>query len=384
MIRPLIPKSDFIGIDNIAHLAVGGEAPMLCSHMDVMAQFMKDKSAGASSRDLQAHTMESARQKCADLLKVSCEEITLLSSATEGINNIAYGLEWNPGDNVVVADVEFPSDILPWTKLSKRGVEIRVVRHKNWIVEEQDVLDQIDDNTRVVAISQVSMFTGQQIDVAMLSKGIRQTNALFLLDITHAAGVVPVDATYADIAVSSCYKWLLGTHGTAIFYWNKARLPDLEPPFLGWRSVKHSGGWKDPLNFSLRDTADRFLPANPSYASIYILNNALKVLAEISEHRIHQHTLALSSLVRAGIEEMGFELMTPVEDHRRGGNTCFIHPDIPSLEQYLGEKNVQIWGSYGRLGRVRVSTHVYNDSQDVDRFISAMHQYLTSQEGPKT
>lgn len=377
MITPLIPKSHFIGIDNTVHLAVGGEAPMLNSHMDAMARFMKDKSAGAPSRDMQAEVMESAREKCANLLKVSSEEITLLSSATEGINNVAYGLDWNPGDNVVVADVEFPSDILPWTKLKSQGVEIRIVRHKKWIIEEQDILDQVDENTRVVAISQVSMFTGQQMDVATLSKSIRQSNALFLLDVTHAAGVVPVDANYADIVVSSCYKWLLGTHGTAIFYWNRKRLPDLDPPFLGWRSVKQSGGWKDPLQFSLRDNADRFLPANPSFVSIYILNNALEVLAKLGEERIHQHALALSKLVHAGIEKMGFELMTPAEDHRRAGNTCFTHPDIPSLEKYLGKQNIQIWGTYGRLGRVRVSTHVYNSSEDIDRLFSAMGHYFT-------
>jgi len=377
MITPLIPKSDFVGIEDIAHFAVGGEAPMLRSHMDAMMQFMKDKSAGAPSRDLQAQTMENARQKCADLLKVSSEEVTLLSSASEGINNIAYSLDWKPGDNVVLADVEFPSDILPWTTLSDRGVDIRIVRHKNWIVEEQDVLDQINDNTRVVAISQVSMFTGQQIDVALLSRGIRQTNALFLLDITHAAGVVPVDAKYADIVVSSCYKWLLGTHGTAIFYWNRTQLPKLAPAFLGWRSVKESGGWKDPLRFTLRENADRFLPGNPSYVSIYMLNNALAVLEKLGEEKIHQHALRLSKLVRTGIEEIGFELMTPAEDHRRAGNMCFIHPDIPSLEKYLAEQSVQVWGSYGRLGRIRISTHVHNDSLDIDRLFSAMHQYLT-------
>jgi len=221
MIEPLIPKASFVGIDGFAHLATGGESPTLCTHLDAAQQFLQDKSQGEPARELQAAVMEEARQQCAALFKVPANDLTFLSSATEGINVVRYGLDWEAGDNVVVADVEFPSDILPWTTLKNTGVEVRVVKHHNWVISEQDILDRIDKRTRVVAISQVSMFTGQQMDIPMLSKGAREAGALFLLDATHAAGVVPVDANLADIMVSSCYKWMLGVHGTAVFYWNR-------------------------------------------------------------------------------------------------------------------------------------------------------------------
>lgn len=231
MIESLLPKSSFTGLDGIAHLATGGESPMLCTHLDAVQQFMRDKSQGEPSRQLQEAVMEEARQRCATLFKVPARDLTFLSSATEGINVLCYGLKWEAGDNVVVADVEFPSGILPWTKLKRLGVDIRVVKHKQWVISEQDVLAQVDDRTKVVAMSQVSMFTGQHMDVAMLSKSIRDAGAIFLMDATHAAGVVPVDANHADIMVSSCYKWMLGTHGTAVFYYNRERMASLSPPF---------------------------------------------------------------------------------------------------------------------------------------------------------
>ena len=117
MSESLIAKSEFVGLESKVHLATGGESPMLRSHLDVMQQFMQDKSAGELGRDLQAAVMEQARTKCATLFKVPAQDLTFLSSATEGINTLCYGLEWQPGDNVVVADVEFPSDVLPWTCL---------------------------------------------------------------------------------------------------------------------------------------------------------------------------------------------------------------------------------------------------------------------------
>ena len=94
MIRPLIAKSEFIGLENIAHLAAGGEAPMLKSHRQASDQFMIDKGLGEQARVLEANMVELARGKCAQLFSVKPEEITFLSNASEGINNLAYGLEW--------------------------------------------------------------------------------------------------------------------------------------------------------------------------------------------------------------------------------------------------------------------------------------------------
>jgi selenocysteine lyase/cysteine desulfurase len=78
-----------------------------------------------------------------------------------------------------------------------KRVEVRVVRHRDWVIDEHDILSHIDKITRVVAVSQVSMFTGQHMDVALLSRGIRDAGAIFLMDVTHAAGVVSVDASLA-------------------------------------------------------------------------------------------------------------------------------------------------------------------------------------------
>ena len=139
MIQPLIAKSEFVGLENITHLAAGGETPMLKSHRQAIDQFMIDKSRGEEARSLEADMVELAREKCSRLFSVKPEEITFLSNASEGINNLAYGLEWRSGDNVVVVDVEFPSGLLPWTRFENLGVEVRVARHKNWFVELEDI-----------------------------------------------------------------------------------------------------------------------------------------------------------------------------------------------------------------------------------------------------
>jgi selenocysteine lyase/cysteine desulfurase len=372
MNQPLIPKNKFYGLENVVHLATGGESPMLKSHTEALHRFMMDKAQGEGARALQAEVMQRTRDKSAQLFSVKPDEITFLSSASDGINLLAYALEWQPGDNVVVADVEFPSDILPWTKLAARGVEVRVIRHRNWYISLEDIAAQIDERTRVVAISHVSMFTGQRLDLPALSNLVRSSNAIFLLDATHAAGVVPVEANYADIVVSSCYKWLLGVHGTAIFYWNRERLPDLQPPFIGWNSGARIPGWQNPTAYTLHDDANRFLPGNPSFISLYVLDNALDHLLALGADKIEAHALALSGELWEGVNQMGWEMMTPREASQRAGNVCFMAPDVKGVTDSLAKEGVLIWGAYAGVGRLRISSHLYNDITDVERCLAAL------------
>ncbi|MEM7125462.1 MAG: aminotransferase class V-fold PLP-dependent enzyme [Chloroflexota bacterium] len=372
----LIPKDQFVGIENVAHLATGGESPMLKSHQQAIGRFFEHKAQGEMARHQLEATHQRTKEKTAQLFSVEPESITFLSSASDGINLLAHSIDWHPGDNVVVADVEFPSDVLPWTHFADQGVEIRIVRHRDWRIHLEDVQALIDDRTRVVAMSYVSYFTGQRQDLPALSKLVRQSNAIFLLDATHAAGVVPVEAHYADIMVSSCYKFLLGVHGTGIFYWNRERLPDLKPPFLGWNTGQSIPSWDAPTDYVLKANADRFQPGNPSFLSIYVLENALDHFLDIGLTQVEEHVLTLSGEVWGGLTDAGWSVMTPQHGLQRAGNICFEAPNIDDITKQMAQKGVLIWGSYGGVTRVRVSTHLFNDSQDVQRFLSGLAELV--------
>jgi len=373
----LLDKSLFTGLDKDVHLSAGGETPMLNSHRAAFEQFMQDKCQGERARALINDKLDETRHQCATLLNANADDITFVSSTSEGINIVAYGLDWKVGDNVVIADVEFGSGIYPWTTLKDKGVEVKIVRHKNWHISIEDIEAKIDSRTRLVLVSQVSMFTGQRIPLKPLANAVHKRGVALVLDATHAAGVVPVDAQHADVVVSSCYKWLLGTHGTAIFYWNRERLPDLKAPFLGWNSPATAGGWKDPLKITQRDDASRFLSANPSYVSIYILNNALNNLLPLGRNAIEQHALSLTGRLQEGIckfdlEKLGISMMTPKNTCERAGNICIASDNVDEIAAALKKRGVLVWGTYGGDSRLRVSAHVYNDISDIDACLDAL------------
>ena len=175
-----------------------------------------------------------ARARVARLLGVETGEVAFLAHASEGLNQAVRAVDWRAGDNVVVADLEYPSLIYPAALLRERGVEPRVVRARGHYVAMDDLAAQVDRRTRLVLVSHVSYLTGQRLDLARCAEIARGAGAWLAVDATHAAGVVPVPGELCDFVVSSCYKWLLATHGVGLFAYSARAWASLSrPPSAG-------------------------------------------------------------------------------------------------------------------------------------------------------
>ena len=400
MIQALVPRSDFLGLEGVTHLAAGGEAPWLAAHTEALSLLARDQSGGMPGRANKDATVERARELAARLLGVDAADVALLSSTTEGVNVLALALDWRPGDTVVVEAIEFPSLVFPWTKLKEQGVEVRIVRPgdgSQWNYTLDDLAAAVDSRTRLLATSQVSYLTGRRHDLAQLREIADRAGALLLVDATHGAGVIPVEAGLADIVVSSCYKWLLGTQGIALFYRDPQRLGALESPIVGWHSragpsephrPSHhpcgGGGPLDELSLERPDVwtapthAGRFEAANVSYLSAYLLERALAYLSRFPAAQLEAHSVRLTGLVLAGFARLGLEITTPQQPERRAGNaTCVVPAGINSgaLAARLAEEGVLVWGGDGRL---RVSCHLYNDEADVERLLAVLPAALAA------
>ncbi len=373
-IAPLIPKDQFMRVPEVAHLAIGGEAPMLHSHLAAINDFFALKSNGFHGREVEIMAqLQQTRERAGKLLGVAAAEIAFLNSASEGLGQLVNGLCWQTGDNVVVEDIEFPSSLYHWTRFADQGVEVRIVRQDPGPATLDKLAAAVDSRTRVITTSQVSYLTGRRYDLAALRAIADQHDALLSIDATHAAGVVPVQAEYADILVSSCYKFLLATHGAAIFYRNPQRLGDLPPQTVGWHSVAPGHSVANPTAHTLAPTAARYEAGNPPFMALALLNNALATLEDLDIARIEQHVLALGSILWPALAARGLTLLTPQAPADRAANICFAWPDPATLVSRLAAENVLVWGGDGRI---RVSFHAYNDSSDIDRLLTALDKLL--------
>lgn len=372
-IEPLISPDQFVGLEEVTHLCTGGEAPWLKAQEAVYMEFARLKSAGHDGREAIYERGERCRSRMGELWHVPSERIAFMPSAAEGMNWLARGVDWQEGDNVVTTNLEFPSVAYAWRDLRARGVEVRLVPHRNWLVHERDLLDAVDERTRILAVSQVSFYTGQCLNLEQLSDGIQRKNALFAVDATHAAGVVDVPAGLTDLTVSSSYKWLLATHGVAPMYLSEQSEGLIASTSFGWHNL---AVW--PAQEAVRapeveelPMPERLEPGNPSMLVVMHLDRALEVLLSIGIERISDHARTLSELVSAGLESLGFTVISPQNRSARSGNTCFLVEDAHAMQLRLAEIGMLCWGEFGRM---RISTHLYNGSADVARLLTALSE----------
>ena len=307
------------------------------------------------------------------LWNVPPDRIAFMPSAAEGMNWLARGLDWRSGDNVVTTNLEFPSVAYAWRCLKSQGVEIRFVPHRNWIVREQDLLDAVDSRTRVLAVSHVSFYTGQCLNLQQLSTVARSKGALFAVDSTHSSGVLNVPAELTDLTVSSSYKWMLATHGAAPCYLSIRAEEQIVASCFGWRNL---AVWPAQQAERLPDAAEKPMPyllepGNPAMLVILHLDRALEVLLSIGVDCIEHHACSLSEQVSAGLDHLGFSVITPQHRAARSGNTCFRIENAEVIQNQLAEEGVLCWGEFGR---VRISTHVYNGSSDVMHFLKVLSE----------
>lgn len=370
---PLAPRSDFLGIDQMTHLYTAAECPMLRAGRAALEEYAVQKSRAEAGRAHHAEVANNCRDAIAQLLGASSDDIAFLSSASEGINAVCGLIDFQPGDNVVVNDLEFPSVSLPWLRLKARGIDVRVVRHDHWDISTAALLSAVDHRTRLLGLSQVSYVNGLRHDVEMIGAALRGTGTLFLVDATQSLGVLPVPASSADFVVSSTYKWLLGTHGLGILYWNRSRQPDVQPAEIGWYSVADTFAPDRFEHYTLKANAGRFETGYVNFPGIYVLARSVPYLQAVGIGRIAEHAWQLGDTLIAGLDELGVETMSPTTHDRRGASISFTHTRANELGRELVEKSVHVWAGDGR---VRASTHLFNGENDIDRYLGVLSSIL--------
>jgi selenocysteine lyase/cysteine desulfurase len=224
----------------------------------------------------------------------------------------------------------------------------------------------------------VSYLTGQRLDLHRCADIVHAAGARLAVDATHAAGVVPVPGGVCDFVVSSCYKWLLATHGVGLFGYSARRVGPLVPATVGWHSVGHRGGPGDPLAMPWRPDASRLEAGNPSLLGLAVLDNALARLEGLAAETVERHAVGLGGRLIEGLRSRGFTVLTPEAPAERAGNVCFLADDAVGLARRLAALRVLVWGGEGRI---RVSPHVHCDGDDVERFFVALDR-VDARPGP--
>jgi selenocysteine lyase/cysteine desulfurase len=285
-----------------------------------------------------------ARASFARLVGVVAEDVVSSCTVSAAIGLIAAAIP--DGSTVLVTDIEFASNVFPWTAQAHRGVKVVAA-------PVDQVVERIDDSVDVVAIGLVQSATGQVSDLATISAAARAAGALVIVDATQAVGWLPVDAGLADAFVADTYKWLMTPRGATFGYLSPQLQELVHPAQSGWSAAVDNRYYG--LDARMFDDARRFDQA-PTWFTHVAAAPTLELVEAIGVDAIHRHDVGLANAFRAGLG------MDP-------GNSAIVSADVPGAEERFAAADLR---ASVRGGRMRVSFHVYSTQSDVDRALDAV------------
>ncbi len=316
-------------------------------------------------------TEQALREQLRTLINArSSDEIALLKSTSEGLSVVAHGLDWEPGDNVIITNQEFPSNRIVWESLIPGGVEVRYADISR-DDPEAAILALIDARTKLVSVSSVQYGNGLRLNLETIGRACEQREVLFCIDAIQSLGALPFDvrAVRADFVVADGHKWLLGPEGLALFYCRKEIMPRVRLHQFGWHMVDAMGDY-DRKDWSPASTARRFECGSPNMLGIHALHASLELILSIGMDTIAQSLQANTQLILDTLQQSGrFTLLSPQAPERRAGIVTFKpqQGDVADLFERLQNAGVQC---ALRAGGIRFSPHFYMPRRDIERVLS--------------
>lgn len=367
-------QRDFPSLVGKTYLNTAAEGIPPLAVSQALQQYFADKATGMDGREAHFRVEQEAKEITAFHLGLKPEEIGFCSCSAEAYNLLASALALESEDEVVINDLDFPSGATPW--LSDRGrPRVRLWQSHEGGVRMEDLVPLLNDKTRLVQVSLVSFYNGYRLPWAEFVATVRRhaPQAVIAADITQALGRFPLDCKGADILISSTHKWTLGVHGGGIVGIPGQSAERLTARMGGWYHLKNAFNDDRFRQVEFKTGAASFSVGMPSFAPIYALNAALRYLANVGVGEIACHADPLIARAQQGLEELGISPMAPFDPNYCSGILAFRHPNGEAIHAKLRAANIHVMY---HAGRIRISLHGYNSTNDVDHFLEVLKQTL--------
>lgn len=344
----------------------------LCEH--AFREYFAAKSRGTPGRFQHFAAERDARDLAGQLLKTDPTNVGFVASASDALALLAASVDWRPGDQIVTTDLEFPSNVLPWLRLKRLGIDVSVVPSCRGAVDWGLFVEHMSARTRVVSISLVSYKTGAYFPfVKNVAAEAHRRGAVVVLDATQGLGRCNVSLDGVDYLVSSSFKWLLGPHGLGLVYLSPEFRQRFTPASVGWYSVDNPFGEDRFERYVLKSGAACLTVGMPNFPSLYAMRHSLRFLLECGVDNICQELREPVRQLRLGLADLQLDLLTPPDPELASGIVSFSHPKADWIGAALEKAGVIVWAGDGR---VRASLHLYNDMSDAERYLHTLKGIL--------
>lgn len=368
---------EFPVTDKLAFLAHAGVCPL----PRVVGETMSQAALGGMENDQEKHLFPEIVKSCrvlgARLLHVEAEEIALVGPTSLGLSFIAGGLEWSKGDRILVYFDDYPSNVYPWTVLREKGVEVSFLKVPSLgRIECDQVLSQVDDRTRLVALASCHFLSGYRPDIKAIGQGLHQRNILFSVDGIQTLGAFPMDMEHVDFLAADAHKWMLGPCGAGLLYVSKRCQNQLRPIVYGWNNVR-CPDFVAQEEIEFKSGAHRYEAGSYSFVSLAGLKACLELMLDVGEEAISRELFRKRQWLSRALLDKGYDVLEPdLALNRAGGMLSFTSKTIDLKKKHveMEERGIVISLRSDRQQRnyLRISPHFYNSDEEIERCLAML------------
>lgn len=365
-------RHEFPVAKNKIFLAHAGVCPLPRCAADAVSAYVREATTGDQERFIYPEILNESRKTVSAFLKCQPEEVAFVGPTSLALSLVASGLKFRRGDNVLVYFDDYPSNVYPWMALAEQGVQVRLMNTKSLgTIRPMDVMGQVDENTRLVALASCHFISGWRIDIPKIGKALRERGILFCVDAIQTMGAFPTTVEYIDFLAGDAHKWLLGPCGAGLMYVRRELQEKLNPPIYGWHNVNNPN-FVAQERIDFRNDSRKYEAGTHNLIGVVGLMASLKMLLEVGVGDIGRELLRKRTLLVSALQAKGYSVLNAEGPAESGsGIVSFFHrgKDFSAVNQKLAEANIVTSLRTDRTGQnyIRFSPHFYNTDEELHR-----------------
>ncbi len=364
-------RREFPTTEKFCYLNLANKAILPRMVEQSLMSWMHDIYDHAGDMAFSMNEIEKTRAAVADTYGASPANIALIKNTSEGINIVAQGFPWRPGDNVVISEFEHENNTFPWRHLATRGIEIRIAEPgDDGRVTVDQYRDLIDARTRILAVAWVVYGNGYRSDLRALASFCHDQGVKLMVDGIQAVGILsdPVADLGIDVLIAGGHKAQFSLAGAGFMYATAEMIETLTPPY----AAKFSFDTLDRTIESpdLAPDAHRFEYGNPNFAGAWVQRRSAEYVKSIGLNNIENRVRELTTYLIDQADKQQIKVRTPRPWTNRAGIVSLdLGRHARSAVNTLHNQQVIVAEKDGHL---RASLHFYNNEDDIDRFFAAL------------
>ena len=375
-IFPASVRADFPSVARETYLNSASMHPVGTFAADAVKQLVDFRlyGPGEGRSDFGAAKQDELKKKFGALINASASEIAYTANTTDGENIVFMGLfsggSGRAGGNIVIDELHFTSSLYMYKELEKKGIELRIVKHKHWAIDPEDMAKAIDKNTRLVSMALVSNVNGFMHDAKAVSTIAHARGALVFADIIQAVGAVPLDmkALGIDFASAGTYKWLMGERGLGFLY-VRAELQGTVLPTTRYGHRQVSDFNRAQLSWEPLPGAARYETGGIPVMLAAMVNAGIDYVNKLGLPNIRAHAKQLTDRLQKELPPLGYKALTPMGTETP--TVAFELKDAAAATKLLQAGHL-VGTVIANENRLRLAVSVFNTHEDIDRAVAVL------------